>query len=450
MVNKKVVMVNIEALGIGRHRVAPTLYVVVQPSGSRSYVQRVSMGGKQVDRGLGGCGELTLNEALGLARDNRKIIKDGGDPWAVVEAVGLNGVESANVGQSVGQTSPVVEELVRQNAEMAAQMAVLMRQLNQQATRDGDGPLAIMGGLSFEQALRRTLGGKFDAGLIGEGWRDDSYRLMERYVLPHWQGLDVGLITQRDVVRVLEKVAKQGKADLARRLRSMIRATFDDCLEREEVKLNAADDRVKVTMRRINVTHEVKPREGLHYKDVVAAYKAVGGISTDVVRHAVRMVILTACRSQEVRQMRWEDVDLVERVWSIPAESMKMKRGYRVPLSGAALMVLYGRKRIAGKALEVEEGEKLVGLVFPSSRGGGVMDSGALVRSNRRVGIESTVHGYRVTFKGWAEEMGYRYEVVETQLAHAIGNATERAYHRVDYLAERREMMEAWGKYVSG
>ena len=152
----------------------------------------------------------------------------------------------------------------------------------------------------------------------------------------------------------------------------------------------------------------------------------------DARARALEFLVLTAARAGEVLGMRWEEVDLAAKTWTVPASRMKSGREHRVPLSTAALGVL----KKPGK-----------GLVFPASRGR-PFRSLELSRVHRRLGYSVVTHGFRTTFREWAaERTSYPREVAEMALAHSVGSEVERAYARGDLFEKRRRLMDAWAEF---
>ena len=162
----------------------------------------------------------------------------------------------------------------------------------------------------------------------------------------------------------------------------------------------------------------------------------------DVSRAILEFLILTSCRSGEVRGMTWDEVDLDKAIWSIPANRMKSKQLHNVPLSKRALEILHNQKGMHET------------LVFPSIRDQKELSDMALSSLLRRVNAPSdiagrvaTAHGFRSSFRDWCSEHGYARDLAERSLAHAVANKVEAAYHRTDLLEQRRPMMEHWGQY---
>jgi integrase len=155
---------------------------------------------------------------------------------------------------------------------------------------------------------------------------------------------------------------------------------------------------------------------------------------------ALELCILTAARSGEILGMRWSEVDLDKMVWTVPAHRMKAGREHRVPLAAGAVAIL---RRLE----ETKAGE----FVFPGQIRHKPLSNMAMEMVLRRMNIQNTtVHGFRSSFRDWAgNESSFPRELVETALAHVIGDKAEQAYRRGDALEKRRKLMEAWAAYCA-
>jgi integrase len=177
---------------------------------------------------------------------------------------------------------------------------------------------------------------------------------------------------------------------------------------------------------------QVKRHAALPYADIshfTAKLRAEEGVAA----RALEFLILTAARMGEVLGARWSEID--GNMWTIPAGRMKGRRGHRVPLSKRATKMLAELPR---------EGD----LVFIGTRAGRPIDKMALHRMLTRLGCDTTIHGFRSTFRDWAAETtAYPNHVVEQALAHTVGNAVERAYRRGDLFEKRRRLMQDWADY---
>lgn len=156
---------------------------------------------------------------------------------------------------------------------------------------------------------------------------------------------------------------------------------------------------------------------------------------------ALEFLILTAARSGEVRGAQWSEIDLGARTWTVPGERMKAGRPHRVPLSARALEVLNEARRLSGGS----------GLIFPSVTGRGRMADATLSEFCRERRLGCVPHGFRSSFRDWAAECSDApREVCELALAHVNKDRVESAYMRSDLFERRRELMEAWARYLGG
>jgi integrase len=162
-------------------------------------------------------------------------------------------------------------------------------------------------------------------------------------------------------------------------------------------------------------------------------------------RLALRLMVLTFARTTELRAARWsefEGLDGNAALWRIPAERMKMKREHTVPLSPQALAVL--------RELRALPGSDASPFLFPSASREGCMSNNTMLYALYRLGYHSraTVHGFRAMASTALNEMGYRPDVIERQLAHQERSAVRAAYNRAEYLGERRAMMNQWADHL--
>ena len=137
--------------------------------------------------------------------------------------------------------------------------------------------------------------------------------------------------------------------------------------------------------------------------------------------------------------MTWGEVNLEDKLWTVPASRMKAQVQHEVPLSDAAIAVLMAVK---------EDGLKPTDFVFPAPRGGSLSDMALSQLLKRMERDDITVHGFRSTFRDWAgETTRFEREEVEMALAHTVASAVERAYRRGRALEKRRALMAAWATY---
>jgi integrase len=158
---------------------------------------------------------------------------------------------------------------------------------------------------------------------------------------------------------------------------------------------------------------------------------------------AVRFLIVTAARSSEVRGATWSEVDLEQKVWTVPAERMKAGKEHRVPLSDESLQVLGAAKTISNAAGTP--------YMFPGGRKRRPLTDVALSKAlHFAAGKECTVHGLRSMFRDWCgEATTHAGDVAEAALAHTVRDKVEAAYRRGDLFEKRRRLMDDWGVFTS-
>lgn len=304
--------------------------------------------------------------------------------------------------------------------------------------RQGKDPVALRsGGIpTFAQAVEKVIAihaGKWKpGGKSEESWRS-SLRL---YVFPAIGSRRVDEITTADVMGCLEPIWHT-KATTAKRIRQRIAAVMKWAVAQGYRADNPAGGAVTAALGKQSGAK--KHHRALPHRDVAAAIATVRASGVDpTIRLTFEFLVLTAVRSGEARGVRWSEIDFDSATWVIPGERTKSGRGHRVPLSGPALEVLR-------EARGHSDGGPLA---FPH-RSGGELSHWMVSKLPGRVGVDGTLHGMRSSFRDWCGETGVAREVAEACLAHRIGNAAEQAYARSDLLTRRREVMEAWGRYVS-
>ena len=257
-----------------------TLYLVIAPGGSKSWVQRVAINGKRHDIGLGGWPLTSLKEARERAFANRKLARDGGDPLAAKRRTRVPTFEQAAAG-------------------------------------------------TFEANRARWRGAK-----TASSWA----RLMARYAYPVFGDRRVDQIGREDVLRVLTPIWSSKHA-LAVKVRGHLRAVLSWCQAHDYVEHNAAGEGIDGALPKIAAVKG--HHRALDYREIGAALDAVEASTAGLsARAALRFVVLTACRSGEARGATWDEIDLDAREWRIPKTRMKGGREHRVPLSDAAMDVL--------------------------------------------------------------------------------------------------------------
>ncbi len=262
--------------------------------------------------------------------------------------------------------------------------------------------------------------------------RNEKYRVqwlntLRDHAFPHIGSRPVRDVVQSDVLRVLAPIWTE-KPQTARLVRQRLRTVLN--WARTAGHFEGVNPVEGVEEGLANQTDRVKHYAAMPWGDVPGFMSELG---ESVMELALRVLILTAARSGEVRGARWSEIDTEEHLWIIPADRMKSEREHRVPLSDEALAVLE-----QARGLDSD-------LVFPGQKRGRPMPDTTLLKVSKRMGLGVTIHGFRSSFRDWAEERGgMPREIAELSLAHEVGSATERAYRRSDLLEKRRTLMERW------
>jgi integrase len=382
----------------GRYGDGNGLYLVVSPAGTKSWIQRVQIGGKRTDKGLGGLGKVSLASARKIAAANTASIKAGNNPF------------------EAGYVAPPVKEVP-----------------------------AIP---TFADAARAVYALNLDEW--GDGTAKRWLRRLEIHAFPTLAKRNVAEITRSDLAELLTPLRTENH-ETARKVRQALAKVFRWARAHDYRIDDPADDALGELVKKVK--HVPEHHKTLPYCEVGAAIRKVQfGYALRVTGLAFEFLILTAARTSEVRGMVWAEVDLENAIWEIPEDRMKAKRSHRVPLSDQAMAILRQVRYIPDpdadddsifQLLEVTEGR-----VFRMPTGKPLSENALLDRCEKDK-IGATPHGFRTSFRGWAKaEYKGRWEAIELSLAHSVGTSVTQAYDRDDLLEERAAMMQAWADYL--
>lgn len=385
----KLTALKVKHAGRGFHGDGQGLYLSVSESGAKSWILRVQYQKKRRDIGLGSAIDVTLAEARERSAALRKAAREGFDPVAI------------------------------RDAERAANAAVP--------------PPAPP---TFAEIVTK-------AHLqLGEGWSDKTAAQfkasLDKHAVPALGNKPVADISPKDVIDALAPIWTE-KPQIARKVRHRIIQVLAFAKShgyRREAVPTADELRRGLAKQPRSQNFAAVP-----YAEVPAVVAGESGKTPASARLALLFTILTAARSGEVRNARWDQIDREAMTWSRPAEMMKSDLPHVVTLSSAAVALLDQASTLFGD----EE------FIFPSARSGRPLSDMSLSKMLRDAGRKETVHGFRSSFRDWAAEQMPTVPpmVAEMALAHSVGNATEKAYLRSDLRDLRRGLMEAWGKFVT-
>lgn len=249
--------------------------------------------------------------------------------------------------------------------------------------------------------------------------------------------LSIKSITAAHLLRIIEEIDERGAPSLAILMRQWLSAIFRFAATKLLVEHDPAAA-LKGAIKRPKVKHK-KPLARGDFPDFMRKLSEYGGYRITVI--AMRLLMLTFVRPSELRQAEWAEFDLEAGRWNVPAHRMKMREAHIVPLSRQALELLAELKTFTG-------GQRFL---FPNQRDPQkALSLTTLNRVLERMGYAGifSQYGWRTTASTLLNELNFRPDVIERQLAHKERNAVRNAYNRAEYLPERTHMMQAWADLI--
>lgn len=259
---------------------------------------------------------------------------------------------------------------------------------------------------------------------------------LDRDILPTLGDRPIRSITSADVLAIIK--ARKSTPTWALLLRQWVGAIF-----RYAIAHRRADEdptyAVRGTIKRPAVKHHA-PLKLREIPAFLTALRADTGERQTII--AVELLLLTFVRPSELAKAEWREFALDDALWIIPGKRMKMREDHYVPLSSQAVKLLRELHKLTGHRQHL----------FPNARDPRKpMDSGSLNRIFSRIGYGDHVspHSCRSTASTALNEMGYRFDLIERQLAHAERNKSRASYNQAQYMDERRQMMQQWANVIS-
>lgn len=273
-------------------------------------------------------------------------------------------------------------------------------------------------------------------------WTPYYLRQVERFlkadVYPYIGALPIKSVSAAHLLETVKRVEKRAPT-VALLIRQWSSAVF-----RYAVSTLRADGdptaALKGALSRPKVRHH-KPLSATEIPEFLKTLEASGAYRATKI--ALRLLLLTFVRPIELRAAEWSEFDIKRAEWRIPANRMKMREPHIVPLSHQALLLLEELKTLTG-------GQRWL---FPNLRRPKVnMTMTTLNAALSRMGYRNkfSAHGFRATASTQLNEMDYRPDVIERQLAHKPHDQVRASYNQAEYLPERRKIMQAWADYVDG
>ncbi len=362
----------------GRYGDGNTLYLVVAPRGSKSWIQRIGIRGRRHDLGLGPFPKVCVAEARERAIANRVAVRNGRDIAAEKKRA---------------RSVPTLEEAARRVHEL------------------------------------------FRPSWTNEAHARGWIQTLQRHAFSTLAPKRVDEITRPDVLAVLEPIWTT-RPETARRVRQRIRTILDWCEAYDYVTENPAGDCINAALPSMQKSQ--RHYLAMPYAEVGQALQIVDSSRvTPIVKQCLRFVVLTAVRGADAREARWKEIDLTKRQWCIPATRMKARREHRVPLSTGALAVLKeaGRLKRQSRAGLVfgssrKPGNPLSNMaLLKALRDTGLAD-------------KTTVHGFRSSFRDCCAEHGKSRSLANAALAHVVSGVEGAYFRSDLFEARRELMQE--------
>jgi integrase len=358
------------------------LYLKVDATGARRWVQRLVIDRKRKDIALGPAAIVTLVEAREAAIENKRLIRAGIDP-----AHAKKEAEAIPTFQEAARTVHGIHKPTWRNVKHAAQFI----------------------------------------------------STLETYAFPAMGSVSVASLNGADILKALQPIWLE-KPETARRVKQRI-----DLVMRWVIAKGWRTDNPSLTIAEALPKQDKtirQHRKALPYTQVAICIRSVNeSRAAPLSKLAFECLVLTASRSGEVRLAEWSELDLETGIWVIPKARMKMKRAHSIPLV-PRVVEIFKTAQVQGDGSD---------LVFPSARRGRPLSDATLLKLVRSKGYDCDIHGFRASFRTWAEENSSApHKVAEAALAHSKGDETERAYMRSDLFEKRRTLMGEWADYLLG
>jgi integrase len=380
---------------------APGLYLVIQPSGLKSWALRYRAAGKSTKFSIGGYPAVSLRAAREAARVALGKVNAGKDPAAERR-------EARAAAQKPKPEHDLVEKVVETFVERYAKANL----------------------------------------------RESSYyetkRVLNREVVGLWRGKRLSEIRRADVHALLDGIVDRGSPIMANRTLAALRRMCGWAMERGLIDASPCD--------KVKAPAAERSRDRVLSDDELrTAWQACDAIGWPF-GPLVKLLLLTGQRRDEVAEMRWSEIDMEARTWTLPRERVKNDQAHLVPLSEPAIAILHTLPEIKSK----------VGYVFTTT---GETPVSGFARIKERIDAKMlaalrkdasepdkielppwTLHDLRRTLATGMQKLGARLEVTEAVLNHVAGSRAGIVgiYQRHDWAKEKAEALEAWGRYVEG
>lgn len=276
-----------------------------------------------------------------------------------------------------------------------------------------------------------------DVAKKSEGWQYNVRNWLKLDIYPDLGDLDPRAITEDHIGDILRKVVSRNSPNSANKVRVICAQIFEYGIDKREVTQNPVA-KIKPVK-----APETQSHRALTVKEIKPFLDALETDNARLVsKVAIKLLMLTLTRKDELRLAKWPEFDLENGVWEIPAHRMKMRDPHRVYLSGQALALLEQLR-----PLSRPDGFILPSNSTPAKPIGHTTINNVIDRLDIN-GARFVPHGFRATASSILNEANFRHDVIERQLAHRDRNKVRAVYNQAEYAHERREMLQWWADYI--
>lgn len=328
-------------------------------------------------------------------------------------------------------------EQARQQLAGGIDPSALLKEQRQQAKADE---------LTFKTVAERWYKDKTELAL--KPWAvstaEKARLYLEKDLYPALGNKPIASITRLELIKLNAAIEERGALDISKKIRQWLGAIFDDAYDREEITVNPAVN-LKAGARSKGAAHRHHPTVDFdELPTMLAAVEATG--SHKLNKLAIRLLMLTAVRPAELRFARWSEFDLDAKIWTIPAERMKMRKVHTVPLTSQVLVLLDEVRAINGDKE----------LVLAGRKAGKPVSENTINKAFHLAGYKGkqTGHGFRHLLSTELNGRGYNSDWIEVQIAHKVKNRDGKddrvraIYNHAKYLEQRRQMMQEWADSI--
>jgi integrase len=373
------------------------LYLVLQPSGAKSWALRYRFDGQPRKLTIGPYPAVDLSAARKRAQEAVGAIASGNDPARAKKAE---------------REARRVEQSTADRVEVVANSFV-------------------------ERYVRRN---------VGASWARETERLLRVEVIPKIGGRRIGEVSRADIHKLLDEMVDRGSPINANRLLAVLRRMFNWCIERGLVERSPCD--------KLKAPSPEQTRDRVLSEDEIrAAWQAFERVGWPFGRIA-QLLLLTGARRDEIAAARWSEIDLEAKTWTIAKERSKNGVAHEIPLSDAAIRIVNGLPQIGGKGDGFVFTTTNRAPVSGWSRAKAHVDKSIIAVMGETAGVEApvhwTFHDLRRTAATGMAGMGIAPHVVEAVLNHKSGTikGVSAVYNRYSYSAEKRAAIDAWGRQL--